>query len=474
MHVHRSRCGWLHSLLLATLATACGQRTPDPPGVTPGEIENVTGTELLGWMQNAPDAATLATFRYAIYIDGVRSELGGSACHRLPFVAAFQCSAPLPPLAPGMHTVELATFTLEGGGVLESARSAAMQVNKAATVVAAPAPGPAATAWPGDTTIPTADGLTLRLELVSEGLSEPVDMAFTPDGRLFVAEERGRIRMMTAEGRLLTEPALSLENTSADLRLVAVDLDSQFDRTRFVYVLSVSAAPDGVSRFTLTRFQEASNRLFGGVVLLDGVPASTAGAAGSLRAGADGTLFVALDDGGDPRRAGDASSPNGKILRLNPDGTTPGDQAALSPMYAMPFRAPRGVEWQPGSNLLWIADQTSEAAAVISAYGKQSPAGGLGASVASYTLPRGTRPSSLTFHRDGSVPALENNLLVASDDGQHLLRVRLDALTPTRVISTERLLRNAIGGIRVVVSGPGGKIYLATSTAIATLAAAGR
>ena len=53
---------------------------------------------------------------------------------------------------------------------------------------------------------------------------------------------------------------------------------------------------------------------------------------------------------------GDLASPNGKILRLNPDGTTPDDQAGFHPMYASDVHSPRGFDWAPESALLWIAD----------------------------------------------------------------------------------------------------------------------
>jgi glucose/arabinose dehydrogenase len=79
-------------------------------------------------------------------------------------------------------------------------------------------------------------------------------------------------------------------------------------------------------------------------------------------------------------------------------------------------------------------------------------------------------PSSVAFYRGDSIPAFRDNLLIASDEGRHLLRVRLDPREPTKVIGTERLLLNAIGGIRVVAVSREGVIYAATADAIATLA----
>jgi glucose/arabinose dehydrogenase len=267
------------------------------------------------------------------------------------------------------------------------------------------------------------------------------------------------------DGRLLAEPALSISGSrSAGARLVALAADARG------YVYAISTTPSGTRRlFTLMRFREAFNALVERVVLLDDIPAST-GSAASLRGGADGTLFAAFDDGGDGRNSGDLASPNGKILRLNPDGTTPGDQAGFNPLYASDIRSPRGFDWQPGSTLLWIADRGAESTATLSVVGETSDAGRRGVRLASYALPRGTVPSSVAFYRGGSIPAFRDNLLIASDEGRHLLRVRLDPREPTKVIGTERLLLNAIGGIRVVAVSREGVIYAATADAIATLA----
>ena len=68
------------------------------------------------------------------------------------------------------------------------------------------------------------------------------------------------------------------------------------------------------------------------------------------------------------------------------------------------------------------------------------------------------------------MPAFQNNLLIASDEGRHLFRVRFDSADPTKVVGTERLLQNVIGGLRVVAVSPDGAIYLATADAIARLA----
>jgi len=113
-----------------------------------------------------------------------------------------------------------------------------------------------------------------------------------------------------------------------------------------------------------------------------------------------------------------------------------------------------------------------------------------------YALPASTTPSSVVFYRGGLFPAFAGSLLVASEDGRHLLRISLEARPSngSRASSsrasqgdsspmdasgraginsvpgtTELLLENRVGGLRVVAVGPEGAIYFGTESAIGRL-----
>jgi aldose sugar dehydrogenase len=456
-------------LLSCAVLTACGGSddsappSGQPPGGTP-----ITGNEKLGWSQTANDASDLATFHYAIYVDNVRSELASASCTP-PSGTSASCLAPLPPMSQGAHTLELAAFVLDGANVLESVRSTPLAVFRS-SAVGGPA-GPL-TAWPSQT-LATQDGVRLRLEQIADNVIAPTDLAFAPDGRLFVAEHDGRVRVVR-DGRLLDQPALSLPDTgSTGAHLLALALDPQFDRTGLVYAVYSTPARSGARTFSIARFREVANTLADQIVLRDDIPASSTDEAASLRVGADGKLFAAFDDGGTVSLADDLASPNGKILRLNLDGTTPRDQAGGAPLYSYPYRSPRGLDWQPDAKALWIADRSSSSSAHLSVVvegGSQSAKRGVVRSV--IALPGGTLPSSVAFGHGNSLEALRNNLLVASDEGRHLLRIQLDPRDSTHVLTTERLLQDQIGGIRLVAVAPDGSIYLGTANAIGRLISA--
>src|SRR6185295_19868966 len=216
----------------------------------------------------------------------------------------------------------------------------------------------------------------------------------------------------------------------------------------------------------VARFREAHDTLAERVVLVGDVRASTPHPAGSLRFGVDGKLFVAFDDGADPAAIDDLASYNGKILRLNSNGTTPDDQAGASPLYASAYRSPRGFDWDPDTGVLWIVDAVGGEDARISAVAGAAGPRTRGVTRTTLRLPADSQPAGIAAYRGDRLPSFQHSLLVASVEGQHLLRIRLDPGEATRVLGVDRLLQHRIGAVRAVAMGPDGAIYLAGDSAI--------
>ena len=453
---------------LALFAMACSTSSPPPPEVTPpAGGETINGTERIGWTQRAADAVELAAVRYAIYVDGTRSELAGASCALAAAADGFACSARLPTLTAGAHTLELASFVTDGS-LLESARSAALRVTVVTQIESAVKTG----AEPlgsksSDTTIrpvALADGTRLVVEPVAGGLNRPVDLALTPDGRLFIAQRDGTIRGV--RDGTLSEPASLSDRWATGDRLLAIAIDPDFVRTRFVFAIVA-----GGGTFSVIRVREVGGTFGDRAVLLGGISAAAAEPAASLRFGPDRRLYAAFDDGGEARQVGDAASPNGKILRLNDDGTTPDDQAGASPIYAAGSSSPAGLDWQPGTEVLWMADAAQGGIRPVtteSTDGRRIR----GVARAPWRLPAALVPTAMAFARGASIPALAGNLFVASSTGQRLLRVRFDPLDPSRIAATEPLLQDVTRPLVAIAAGPGGAIYFATADSVWRLAPA--
>ena len=301
-------------------ASCGGGSTPPPSGSDPaGTGERISGSERIGWSQGAADSAEFATFRYAAYVDGNRVELAGVSCGGS--VGAFTCSSQLPTMSSGAHSIELVSFVNDNGTLIESPKSATLRVTVTGSTSGAPLPTPGA-ALP-TTFLTTTDNVELRLDLLSDQFVAPTSLAIAPDGRVFVAERAGRVRILR-NGTLDSEPALIedevLMTSASEGGLLSIALDAQFERTHFVFAVYTVSGPDGTGRFRLVRYREVGGRLGERAVLLDRISTASRPSA-LLGIGPDARLYAAFDAGATRGRTAAMSSYSGKILRLNTDGT---------------------------------------------------------------------------------------------------------------------------------------------------------
>jgi len=434
---------------LFAIAAGCEDKTPPtptPPG--PGDGESITGRERIGWDQQASNTVELAAFQFALYVDGTRTVVAEVSCAGTATAAGFACSGRLPVLSAGAHTLELAAF-LDEGSVLESARSSPLRV----TVVASSAP-PATVEWDSSHVEKTADGLELRAERLVTGLEEPIDAAFAPDGRLFIAERVGRVSLVEGERRT-DALLLSADDDGGPDRVLSIAIDPEFERTQFVFLVQTAPSPSGTV-FRLARYRELRGRLAERAILLETGVTAVSRAAAVLRFGPDGKLYLALDD-----RAG-----TGSLLRLNADGTMPRDQAGTTPAVAHGIRLPRGMGWDPRWGLLWIADDDGDIAGHLSAIATSRPP------VRAVVRGRhalGEAAGSLVFYKGDLLPALRNDALIASAPARHLLRLRFADGNSVRITGAEPLLQDRVGVIRVVTIGRDGAIYFCTGDSLGRL-----
>jgi putative heme-binding domain-containing protein len=169
-------------------------------------------------------------------------------------------------------------------------------------------------------------------QLLADGLTGCTAMDVAVDGRVFVCEQTGGLRIVK-DGKLLAEPFAKLNVTSTWERgLIGVALDPDFPRTPHVYVCYVSGAP--YPHHVVSRLSADGDRAVSGseVVLYEGDDQSQLGGdkpdghqGGAMHFGRDGKLYVAIGDQTAGAPAQRLDSLLGKILRLNPDGSIPTD-----------------------------------------------------------------------------------------------------------------------------------------------------
>ena len=334
----------------------------------------------------------------------------------------------------------------------------------------APAPAPPPAASPGAFT--TQDGVRFRVEVIATALDFPWALAFAPDGRLFITERPGRVRILDLAART-SETALILDDVSAPgaAGALGLALDPDYAQTRLVYLYYTARVSAGGAVNRVVRYRETGGRLGERAVLIDNIPAAGIHDGGRLRFGPDGLLYVTNGDAANTGLPQDLGSLAGKILRVNPGGTTPRGNPFSSLIYSYGHRNPQGIDWHPGTGELWATEHGATGNDEINVIeagvnfgwprieGTQTMAG-MRAPIAAYNP--AIAPSGASFYRGQAFPAFVDNLFIATLRGAHILRLRLDGAA-RRIAAQERLLENEYGRIRDVVSGPDGSLYFATS-----------
>jgi glucose/arabinose dehydrogenase len=441
-------------VLLFVASAACGgsstPSTPSPGGGSGGET--ITGRERIGWDQTAASTGELGRLKYAIYVDGVRNVLNGVTCATSPGANGYECSARLPTMSNGTHTLEIAAFT-DSGNLVESAKSTSLRV----TVIASTAPAGSDALEAGDT-IHTADGVQLTADIVASDLREPNDIAVASDGRVYLAERSGHVRIV-ANGE--TREALSIPASEATGGILSLALAPGFDSSGLVYLTHALRNQDGAIVFQVSRYRDVGGHLVERMVILPDVNASPDPAA-AVRFGPDEKLYVAFDDAGNRDTAEKASEWNGKLLRLNLDGRTPDDQPAGSPVLWSGLSVPRGLDWPADGGMLWMAEQGADAVERIRALTVSAERPRRAGQRSTYALPRPLGAGPIAVYRTTHIPQFAGDMLIPSREGAYLLRVRFEPEDRGRAMSSERLVEGRVDTVRAVTTGADGSIYFAT------------
>ena len=319
------------------------------------------------------------------------------------------------------------------------------------------------------------------LDTVASGLDVPWAMAFAPDGRLFVTERSGRIRVIE-NGELRPKPFATLSVAArGEAGLMGVALPPDFATSHEVYVVGTfENAGALVNR--VVRFTDEGGDGVRPTTILDNIPAEIFHAGDGIAFGPDAMLYIATGDAREPSNAQSDSSLGGKILRMRRDGTPPDDNPTRgSLIYAKGVRNPQGITWLASGKLIatehgpsgfpneYFRRDRDELNAITAGSNQGWPTESGPSSDRRFAAPLvtwsgpGIAPSGAAAYM-GSYDPWRNSVFVAALKGEQLRRIALTESSAGVVATRDEIWFNrTFGRLRAVAMGPDGSVYFTTS-----------
>ena len=329
---------------------------------------------------------------------------------------------------------------------------------------------------------------------VAEGLENPWGLAFLPNGKMLVTERPGRLRVVTADGKL-SEPVAGLPPVDARGQggLLDIALDPNFASNALIY-WSYAEPGDGVNNTAVARgkfVDGASPRVEDVKVIYQQRPQlnSRQHFGSRLVFGRDGTLFITQGDRSIVEGRMQSQQLNGllgKIVRINPDGSIPRDnpfvgrQGVRPEIWSIGHRNIQAAVLHPTTGELWEVEHGTRGGDEINiarkgkdygwptiAYGIEYRGGSITGGITAkegmeqpiYYWDPVIAPSGMAFYTATLFPVWRGNLFIGGHGTDDLVRLELNG---ERVVGEERLLTDINPRIKVrdVRQGPDGAIYL--------------
>ncbi|WP_228801194.1 PQQ-dependent sugar dehydrogenase [Nocardia cyriacigeorgica] len=292
-------------------------------------------------------------------------------------------------------------------------------------------------------------------EEVVRDIETPWGLDFLPDGAALVSErDTGRIVRVVPGAPAEQVYEVPGVVPGGEGGLLGIAVSPRYAEDRYVYAYFTAASDNRIVRFRLGEPPQ---------VVFDGIAKAGNHNGGRIAFGPDGMLYVGTGDAGRRAASQDPASPNGKILRLTPDGgPAPGNPRPDSPVYSLGHRNVQGLAWDSAGRLFaaeFGQNDVDEINLIEPGrnYGWPEVEGTGGAD-------RGFTDPLVTWSTDEASPSgiaiTANTLYAAALRGERLWTV---PLTATGTGAPADHFRDGYGRLRTVLVAPDGALWLTTS-----------
>ena len=324
------------------------------------------------------------------------------------------------------------------------------------------------------------DVVEIKDSVIATGLTHPWEILWGPDNLIWITERGGKIsRLNPNTGVVTLLHSITEVVANGEGGLLGMVLHPNFSSTPHVFV--VYNYNNGSNyREKVVRFSYSNNALSNPTTIIDNISAASTHNGSRLQIGSDMKLYITTGDAAFPSSSQNQSSPNGKILRLNLDGTVPSDNPVSgNPYWSWGHRNPQGLVFakgklyssehgpnnddeiniiEKGRNYGWFnvqgfCDQSSEQSFCT--------ANNVAEPIKAWTPTIAT--CGLDYYNHDMIPQWKNSLLLATLKNSRLYQLKLNSAGDAITESTE-FFTNKYGRMRDICISPAGKVYICTSS----------
>ncbi|MES2807062.1 MAG: PQQ-dependent sugar dehydrogenase [Bacteroidota bacterium] len=320
-----------------------------------------------------------------------------------------------------------------------------------------------------------ADTAGYLVDTLARDMIVPWQIVFLPDNTMLFTERSGKLHIYR-DGRLIDKPAFVIADIPQNNKtgMLGMTIHPDFAKNHFIYIANDYWQGNRI-RLQIVRYEFRNDTLIKPFVIKDDIHANRNHTGSRLVFGPDRKLYITTGDADEAILSQDLKTYNGKILRVNDDGTVPADNpfvnndTARKEIWTYGHRNPQGLVFQPGTNSLFETEHGPTGGDEINIIKKgmnygwpiihhQQTRNGMITPLAEFSPSIG--PSEAMFYSGDKFPQLKGKLLVATLRGESILKVSLDG---DKVVGQEVMLKRVYGRIRSLVTGPDGYIYFSTS-----------
>jgi len=314
----------------------------------------------------------------------------------------------------------------------------------------------------------------LNVDVMVDGLNNPWEIVFGPDGDIYFTERDGRIWKIEEFGEAKVIETFT-KSGSYEGGTLGLALHPEFEKNKKIYVYQTNLEMEFFQNKVFS-FTVDDDMLTDRQIIIDDIPGALWHDGGRIAFGPDGKLYITTGDAVNPGWSQDLSSLAGKILRINPDGTIPDDNPFdSSPIFSYGHRNPQGIAWSSDGLLVSSEHGPSgemgyghdEINVIVKGknYGWPKVVGDSSdVTLVNPIIHSGEQtwaPSGMVYFDSNKIPSLDGKFLVGALRGQHLMVV--DVAEDGSLISAEKLFEGDFGRIRTAQIGPDGVLYLLTA-----------